>query len=241
MRNVRGVVMAGGRSERMRATNGPMHKALVEVAGIPLLEHNLNYLFGAGIDDVVVVISANEPALGEFLADRGNRIARRFNGSLETFVETEPLGNIGAVGELNDGRRDMLVVYVDNLTSIAAAELLATHRSMSAAMTIATHVWGLRNPFGELEIVDGHVRAYHEKPIRKVRISSGTCVVAPAAAVLAPPQRPFGASELYSAASAAGLTIAAYGHDGLWIDVNDARALVEAERIVRSNPGLFKA
>jgi len=231
--------MAGGRSERMRATNGPVHKAVVHIAGLPLLERNLVGLFTSNINDVVVVTSGSEPAIEAYLNDRGSTLAQRFNARLETFVEHEPLGNIGAVGVLNDGERDLLVVYVDNLTSIAASDLLARHRATSAALTIATHVWPLRNPFGELEVDAGYVRSYREKPVRNVRISSGTCVVSPAAAALVPGRRPFGAAELCAALLEAALPIAAYEHEELWIDVNDAQALAQAESLLRSNPERF--
>jgi len=231
--------MAGGRSERMRATNGPLHKALVEVGGVPLIERNLIALFGENFADVVVVTSGREPALNAYLSERGRALARRYGAQLETFVETEPLGNIGVGGVLNDGRHDLLVAYVDNLTSIAAGKLLARHRATSAALTIATHLWPLRNPFGELEIDGGYVRAYREKPVRNVRISSGSCVIAPAAAALIPAQRPFGAAELCANVLAAALPVAAYEHDELWIDVNDADALRKAEAMLRANPGRF--
>jgi mannose-1-phosphate guanylyltransferase len=236
--SVRGIVMAGGRSERMRATNGPQHKALTDVAGRSLLERNLTTLFVSGIDDVVVVCGS-EPAIREYVNGRGAILARQFNARLELYVEVVPLGNIGVVGELCDGVRDMLVIYVDNLTSIDVPALLARHREASAAMTIATHLWSLRNPFGELEIVGGYIRSYREKPIRKVSISSGTCVIGPAAASLIPVQRQFGAAQLFDAVVARGLPVAAYVHDELWIDVNDADALREAEAIVRANPERF--
>ncbi len=229
--------MAGGRSERMRSTYGPVHKALIEVAGRTLLDYNLSALLRSGIDDVVVVVARDEPAIGAYVADSGQRIARRFGARLETFVETEPLGNIGVVGVLGDTDHDLCVVYVDNLTSLSAADLLERHRASSAALTVATHVWPLRNPFGELEISDGFIRAYREKPVRDVRISSGTCVVGPAAAALTPPGRPFGAADLCAAALAAALPVAAYEHAELWIDVNDAQALAAAEALVRANPG----
>jgi hypothetical protein len=96
-------------------------------------------------------------------------VFRRTAGNV---IQSEPVGNIGAVGELNDGRHDMLVVYVHNLTSIAPSDLLARHRATSAALTIATRVWALRNPFDELDIVGGSIRSYREKPVRNVRILS---------------------------------------------------------------------
>ncbi len=218
----------------MRATNGPVHKALVEVAGVPLLEYNLLALFLSGIDEIVVVISKSEPAIGHYISSRGTALARQFSGRITTFIETEPLGNIGAVGAVTDGLRDMIVLFADNLTSIALPDLLARHRETAASLTVATHVWELRNPFGELEIDRGHVRSYQEKPVRKVRVSSGLFVVGHAAAALIPARRPVGAAEFFDTVLAAGLSVAAYEHNANWIDVNDADALARADRLVRS-------
>jgi NDP-sugar pyrophosphorylase family protein len=233
----RGVIMAGGKSERMRATNGPVHKALVEVGGTPLIERNLLDLVRAGILDVTIVTSHDEPAIRHYVETRGALLAQQFAATLTSLVEPLPLGNIGVVGELNDGRTDLIVIYVDNLTSIAPHRLLERHRETRAAFTIASHLYALTNPFGELDIVDGHVRTYLEKPTRNVRISSGTCVVGPAAAALAPKGRPLSAVGLFNAVAAKGLRIAAYEHDELWIDINDAQALREANALVQTQPG----
>lgn len=229
--------MAGGRSERMRATNGPLHKALVEVAGAPLIEHNVRALLAAGLTEIVVVISADESGIEGYLRDRGARLAEAAGARIETYVETRRLGNIGAAGALDDGGHDLLMIYVDNLTSLSLPDLLATHRVTAAALTIATHVWELRNPFGELDVAAGRVRAYREKPVRGVRISSGTCVIAPAAARLIPAGRAYGAAELFGAVDAAGLTIAAFEHAAPWIDVNEARDVASAQRLFGEQAG----
>jgi NDP-sugar pyrophosphorylase family protein len=231
--------MAGGRSERMRATNGPRHKALVEVGGVPLIERNLRSLFTRGIGDVVVVTSAEETAIAAFVSGPGAELARRYGARLSSYVEAAALGNIGVVAEFSAANTDLLVSYVDNLSSLDERALLERHRDSAAAMTLATHLWPLRNPFGELELAGGFVRAYREKPVRMVRISSGTCVVGPAAAEAVPRGRPFGVSELCARLIELGLPVAAFDHDEPWVDVNDAAALAEAEALLRRYPERF--
>ncbi len=46
------LIMAGGASERMRASHGSAHKALVEVLGVPMLEQNLSALLAFGYRDI---------------------------------------------------------------------------------------------------------------------------------------------------------------------------------------------
>ncbi len=52
------IIMAGGRSERMRSTAGQTHKALISVLGVPMIERNLLALFAQGFRNVIVAVSS---------------------------------------------------------------------------------------------------------------------------------------------------------------------------------------
>jgi NDP-sugar pyrophosphorylase family protein len=239
MKRVRALVMAGGRSERMRNDSGGLHKALVEIDGVSLLERNLAALAANGFSDVVVVHAPDEPAIGQRVEAVAPALERRYGGRIATWLETAPLGNIGAARVHSDAATDVLVIYVDNLSALNLRDMVAVHQRTGAAMTIAAHSWELRNPFGELTIDAGEVRAYAEKPVRVVRVSSGTCVVAPEAAAHIPAGVPFGAAALYAALARAGLAVRAFEHAAPWIDVNDGRALADARAAVRRDPAHF--
>src|SRR4051812_25929941 len=103
--NCRALIMAGGRSERMRATVGPLHKALVPVLGIPLIERNLRTLFDQGFSDVVVAINRAEPRIAEYVNGLGSHI--------EILQEDVPLGTIGAAREAIGESESLLVINVD--------------------------------------------------------------------------------------------------------------------------------
>jgi len=240
MTGVAGLIMAGGRSERMRSTNGPLHKALVTVGGETLIDRNVRLLLANGVDRIVVVLAETESELRAHVDSRSREIVRSRGAVLEKFVETHALGNIGVVAELSEPGCDLAVLYVDNLCPIDLRAMVALHRSTDAALTIATHVWNLRNPFGELVVTDGRIEEYREKPVRPVRISSGTCVVAPAGAAAIPRGKPFGASELFAELHRRGLRVSAYEHGEPWIDVNDAAAIREAEDLVREHAARFR-
>lgn len=237
---VLGVVMAGGRSERMRAGNDGTHKALVKVGDVSLLERSVRRLLKNGISEIVVVSSLNEPQIADIVQTDLGRLAQRHGAQLRSFVEMQPLGDIGVVRVLAREHMDLLVTNVDNLTSLDEAALLERHRNSGAAMTVATHCWPLANPFGEIELLDGFVTAYREKPIRHVRIASGSCVVSAAAAKTIPSERPCGADELCEILLKRGLPVAAYTHDALWIDINDVLALRQAERLIAEHSESFQ-
>ena len=124
---------------------------------------------------------------------------------------------------------DLLVVFADNLTTLDLAAIVGHHRKARAALTTAVHFEPFRIPFGEVEVRDGWVVSYTEKPEHRVLVSSGVLVLGPAAIARIPRGRPTGISWLANQLLAAGERIAAFPHQASWIDVNDMGAAERAE------------
>src|SRR4030081_1911683 len=94
------LIMAGGRSERMRAGGTRQHKGLRTVLGVPLIERNLRALLWFGFHRLFVAIKADDQYRGDGSAGRGRALAEKERAALETLAETQPLGTIGAVASL---------------------------------------------------------------------------------------------------------------------------------------------
>src|SRR5207249_1887943 len=93
---------------------------------------------------------------------------------------------IGAAREAIAGAETLLVVNVDNLTSLSLGDFVAFHLEQDAALTIAAHEEHFQIPFGELNLSGHRVRGYMEKPVKPVWISSGTYVLSSAACEFIP-------------------------------------------------------
>src|SRR5207237_5047165 len=109
MSRVAALIMAGGRSERMRAGGTPQHKGLRAVLGVPLIERNLRALLWFGFDRLFVSISAREEELGAWIGGRGRALAESESATLEMLVETQPLGTIGAIASLPPDVEDVVI------------------------------------------------------------------------------------------------------------------------------------
>lgn len=232
---VTGLIMAGGRSERMRLTFGPKHKALVPVLGVPMLEWNICALLSRGIRRIVVALSAAEPEIERYVRTRGRTIAGSAGGTVTSLIEAQPLGTIGPIGELQDLGSQVLVTNVDNLTTLNWEEMLAYHQRRGAVMTIAAHWQPFRIPLGELEVSGDSVCKYSEKPFRSVLISSGAYVLDSSICKTIPHGQRLDVPELVKAIIGCGQSVAAFRHNCPWIDVNDADAIADAERLVAAN------
>jgi NDP-mannose synthase len=224
--------MAGGRGERMRASGMATPKPLVTVGGMTLLEHNLLALLDCGMRDIVVATPVHSPEIAEFVRGRCRLLLSSRGGDLRVYEEQQPLGNIGAAAEIDRLGPELLVVFADNLTTLDLAAIVRHHRQVGAALTAAVHFEPFRIPFGEVEVRDGMIVAYTEKPERRLLVSSGVLVLGAGAIARIPRGQPTRISWLANQLLAAGERIAAFPHQALWIDVNDMGAAERAERLL---------
>jgi NDP-sugar pyrophosphorylase family protein len=234
------LIMAGGQSSRMRASLGRHHKGLVHVLGVSLLERNILTLLSYEVREIFVAVGIREKSVLAFVQGRGKQIAKAGGGELKVLVEKTPLGTIGAARAIETSSNDLLVVNVDNLTSLDLRALLDHHRATQAALTIATHMEPFQVPFGQVSVRDGEILDYKEKPIFQVPLCSGTYVLGQLARFSIPPNRPFGAPELVHLLLRAKHKVFAFSHCSPWIDVNDAGSVEKARELIRRNSELFE-
>ncbi|MBA3497256.1 MAG: NDP-sugar synthase [Gemmatimonadales bacterium] len=233
------MIMAGGHGERMRVTGSSTPKPLVPVHGVPLLERNLCALLKAGLRDIVVAVPSHTPEIGRFVQTRGQAITDALDARLRVLEETQPLGNIGPAAEVELEGADLLVVYADNLTALDLNALLLHHRRADATLTCAVHLESFRTPFGEVQVRDGVIVGYVEKPERRILIASGVVVLSASAVARLPRGRAVEIRWLVDRLLEEGEKVAAFLHDAPWIDVNDAASVARAERLVGEHREAF--
>ena len=105
-------ILCGGKGTRIAEIAGELPKALVPLAGVPFIGHQLRWLHGAGVTDVVLLTGYRGDLIRDFAGDGANfglRIAYRDDGAV-------PRGTAGAVARalplLGDA---FLTVYGDAL------------------------------------------------------------------------------------------------------------------------------
>lgn len=229
------LIMAGGRSERMRASSGPQHKALVRILGLSMLERNLCKLLSFGFREIVIAINSQESELERYVAERGQALAAARGARLRCLKEDWPRGTIGSARELRREAEAVLVVNVDNLTALDLRLMVDRHMQSGAALTIATHVEPFQIPFGEVRLSGGLITDYLEKPVRQIPVSSGTYVLAPKACELIEPAAPMSVPQLFETLKRQGEPVMGFAHSAAWIDVNDAAAARRAEQLIRDH------
>ncbi len=169
------LIVAGGEGERLRPLTSERPKPMIQVADKPILEHQIRWLVGEGVSDVILLCGYKAEVIQEHFGD-GSRFGLRVQYSLEQ----EPLGRGGA---LKLGARLLppdeelaLGLNGDILTNQPLTPLLRYHRQKGATATVM--LTRLRSPYG-ITRGDraGHITAFEEKPLLPHWINAGVYVL----------------------------------------------------------------
>lgn len=129
------VVLCGGRGTRLASVLGELPKALVPVAGRPLLSHLLTDLAAAGVAEVLLLAGVGGERLREAareLAPAGLRV--------HTEIEGRPLGTAGALHPVASRLRErFLYVLGDVYTALDWRRLAAAGDANGGLGTLVVH------------------------------------------------------------------------------------------------------
>jgi len=225
--DVRGVLQAGGRGERIGADERSGPKPLFKVSGTPMVERLLRQFVAAGIRSVTVITG--------WMGDRVEAHLRSLDDlpgdlAIDFIRESHPRGNLGALADLPREPRPVLMSFADLVTELDFAELVAVHEEGGARITLASHYESYRVRLGELQSEGRRVVAYREKPEKRFLICSGIGVFERPVLDLLPSDRPAGIADLVTAALDGGHEVIHWSHGALWMDVNSPEELEEAHR-----------
>ena len=159
---MRAVLLAAGLGTRLSPLTDATPKCLVQVAGRALLDIWLDALAAVGVDEVLVNTHHLSGQVEAHVALRDDVPPR-----VRTVHEPELLGSAGTLWanrRLLDHDEMFLAVNADNLTDFDLRDLVDAHRAGGAMATIAVFRTPRPAQCGIVEVVDGLVSGFEEKP-----------------------------------------------------------------------------
>jgi len=214
---MKAVILCAGHGTRLRPLTNYVSKAMVPVAGVPILERIIVSLRDQGFAEMIVAVSW----LGEQVTHSFGDGAR-LGVSIEYSLNTEPSGTAGEVHYLRHllaGEEHFLVHYGDILTDLDVAGLMREHLAHNAAATIGL-VTGVPVHTGVAEVAaDGAVIRFVEKP--PLEHPTNAAVFALSGRVLArcAPGRDF-STDIFPELIAAGEVVRGFvDENAYWLDV----------------------
>ena len=178
---MKAVVLAGGLGTRLSEETAVRPKPMVEIGGKPVLWHILKMYSHHGINDFVICCGYKGYVIKEYFANyflhtsdvtfdmANNRMEvhhKRAEPWKVTLVDTGDASMTGGrllrVADYVRGEKAFCLTYGDGVSDIDISASIAFHRAHGKAATL-TATWP-PGRFGALDIRDGRVHSFTEKP-----------------------------------------------------------------------------
>lgn len=175
------VLLAGGLGTRISEESHLKPKPMIEVGGRPILWHIMKLFSHYGFNDFIVCLGYKGYVVKEYFANyvlhNADLTVDLAKGAMEyhatnhepwrvtlvdTGAETMTGGRIKRVAQYLDPNEPFFMTYGDGVADIDIGELLAFHKAHGKQATVSAVSPPGR--FGALDIVDGAVERFIEKP-----------------------------------------------------------------------------
>ncbi|MEM0196863.1 MAG: nucleotidyltransferase family protein [Sulfolobales archaeon] len=174
---MKAAIIAGGLGKRLRPLTEDRPKPLVEVAGKPIIEWQIEWLRRCGVNSFIILAGYYREKLIDFLGS-----GSKFGVHVAYVIEDEPLGTGGAIKNAESliGNETFIAVNGDIITNIPVEELVEYLNGLRDAVAAIALV-PLRSPYGIVELDrSGRVITFREKPVlEEYLINAGIYVMKP--------------------------------------------------------------
>jgi mannose-1-phosphate guanylyltransferase len=226
------VILAGGKGTRLRPFTITLPKPLVPIGDeSSVLEIVIRQLAHQGFQSATLAIGHFGELIEAYVGD-----GTQWGMAIDYAREAEPLGTMGPVVQVADRLpKHFLVLNGDTLTEMNYARLLEAHAASGAPITVATARRETRVEFGVLDIEDGRVTGFREKPSIGYNVAIGAYALSRTTLQRYPSGEGLGFDQLMRDLIDRGEHPATFDFGGFWLDIGRPedydRANIEFEAI----------
>ncbi|SCK30725.1 nucleotidyltransferase family protein [Streptomyces sp. WMMB 322] len=233
------LILAGGRATRMRPYTDDAPKAMVKVAGTPIVGHQLAWLAEHGVRSVTISGGYRHEMITDYVGDGSG-----FGVTVRYAVESEPLGRGGALkfgaAHLAEPDAPFFALNGDVITTFPLGELAEHHARRRGSVTVALSPY--RSSWGLADLGDGdRIRGFTQSPRLPYWINAGIYVFDPDVVGLLPATGDHEDTTFPRLAEEGRLV--GYRVTGYWRGIDTVKDVIEASKEIESSeaalpPGL---
>lgn len=239
---MKAMVLAAGQGTRLQPITDRMPKALVPVAGRPMIEFALLLLGHYGVRDIVINLHHFGTQIEDHLGD-----GRRFDVRISYSHETELLDTGGGLLQAKAFLQDdtFIVVNTDALIDVNLAAVLNDHRQNHAAATLVLRPDIDADRYGSIDIgADGRICRFLAHRSKDQPVGAISKLMFTGLQILEPrvfdymndgEQKKFSTTrETYPRMLSAGERLFGYNFEGFWQDLGTIERIEAAQQKLSS-------
>ncbi len=223
------VVMAGGFGKRLMPLTEDMPKPMLPVGDKPMLEHIIEQLAKAGIEDVSITTHYMPEKIMDHFQD-----GSKFGVRTRYYQEDEPLGTAGALSLMPSLDGPLIIINGDILTNVKFQAMHEYHRQHEADMTICVRKYELNVPYGVVEAEEASVTGIVEKPTLRFFVNAGIYLIDPNVQAMVPQGRKYDMPDLVHDLIAKGRKVASFPVHEYWLDIGQHADYAAAQQAAAS-------
>lgn len=135
--------MAGGKGTRISSVASDIPKPMLPIQGKPVLEHEVDRLREQGFTDFIFTVGHLGQCIIDYFGDGSGlspATGNPFGVHIEYYIETEPLGNAGALFKLKERlTEDFLLINADVIFDIDFRRFIEFHIQHGGLVTLFSH------------------------------------------------------------------------------------------------------
>ncbi len=203
------IILAGGQGKRLRPLTDGIPKCMAPLNGKPMIQYHIDWLKKHNIEKIIVACGF-----------KWEKIKHHYGNSLVYSVEGVPLGTGGAIRKALEhvGGKEFIVANCDDINNVDIKKL---QKLGSNAICLSK----LPSPFGVVEVKNGYVTRFRQKPLLPHWVNMGVYILNRDIKL---PK--IGAIEDETFTK---IRLKAYEHDGFWFTINTMKDLEDAEKYAR--------
>lgn len=227
---MKAVILAGGYGTRLSEETKVRPKPMVEIGGKPILIHIMGIYAKHNITDFVVACGYKAEYIQDYFSDNKGNIPENWNIELvDTGLDSMTGGRLKRILPYVENDECFCATYGDGVSDIDISESIETHKKSGAKVTLAGVYPEPR--FGRLDIENGFVTSFTEKPREEIgRINGGFFVISPSALDYVSGDDTIWEREPLGNMATNG-ELYAYEHDGFWKPMDSLRDKEELQEL----------
>ena len=236
LKTVKVLILAGGKPVFFESEKKSLPKAMVKIAGKPLLEQTLHRLKSAKLTEIYISLGEGGEIIEDYFGD-GSKM-----GVSITYLhqKTGCKGNAQPVFQAKEFfNSGFLLLYGDVLSDIDYGDFVEFHRSQKAAVctmaltsTETVNMWGLARLQGN-RVVEFEEKPKNPKTFSRL-INAGLYLMEPEIFSLIGAKANKLESDVFPRLAEEG-KLFGYPYEGLWLDISNSAAYKQATRELNKN------
>ncbi|MFQ5687813.1 MAG: nucleotidyltransferase family protein [Candidatus Scalindua sp.] len=207
------VIMAGGKGTRLDPFTKILPKPLIPIGEKPIIEIIMDKFYKQGFQKFIFTLNYKKEYIKMFLRENS------FPCKIDWVEEDDFMGTAGSLSLLKDKINEpFFVLNCDIILNADYTDIVKWHKESNNLMTLIGCYKEVKVPYGILELDDGILKSFVEKPNYDVIINTGVYILEPEIIDMIPDNKSINMNTLIEEVSRKGKVSVYPIHDG-WVDV----------------------